>query len=54
MHKSIPSSYHQLEDDEVEPRGIKRVKTIKIFNLDFLMYLLKKKTLNPHRDNVLS
>lgn len=34
-----PSNYYQLEDDEVEFRKSKRIKTTKIFSPNFLIYL---------------
>jgi hypothetical protein len=38
------SSYHQLEDDEVELRKSKRANIIKTFGPDILTYLLENET----------
>jgi len=45
ISKESSSSYHQIKDDEVETRS-KRTKIIKVYELDFLTYLLENKPRN--------
>jgi hypothetical protein len=44
MLEASSSSYHQLEDDEVELRKSKRANIIKTFGPDILTYLLENET----------
>jgi hypothetical protein len=45
ISKESSSSHHQIKDDEVETRS-KRTKIVKIYELDFLTYLLENKPRN--------
>jgi hypothetical protein len=54
MIKARLNSHYQLKNDKVEQKRIKRAKTIKIFDPNFLTYLLKNRLKSYYQNNVLS